>query len=98
MWQLGVLFFAPLFQNNSNLKATVELNSLEFDQIDSTQDVFDSSTSGYFVEEILEEEVHPSESTSFVLLPWEEIQYADHKLTPYQTNLTTYFLPPELTI
>lgn len=99
MWQLFVLFASPFISAQSSSKSIsskVEF-SKNITQIEEGTTISDGQ-SNVFVEEVLEEEVHPAETLKIVC-PQEFIfHFAFHKLGEYYASIDSHYLPPEVTI
>lgn len=99
LWQLFVLFTSPFISaQNLDQTTSTELTYYEnFNQIEEGTTISDGQ-SNVFVEEVLEEEVHPSETLQLVY-PQEYIfHFAFHKLSNYHATIDSHYLPPEVRI
>lgn len=98
-WQLFVLFYAPFIaaqdpQKKDLTESTCFQDIIELDERTTITD----SQSNIFVEEILEEEIHPSE-TLVIKYPKERVfHYAFHSISDYHASIKSHFLPPEVMI
>lgn len=99
MWQLFVLFASP-FISAQNL---AEKSPSELKYHDTLNHIEEGTTitdgqSNVFVEEVLEEEVQPSETLQLIC-PQEFIfHFAFHKLSDYHATIDSHYLPPEVRI
>ncbi len=97
LWQLFVLFASPfisaqdLSQNESKEISFIE----NIDQIEEGTTITDGQ-SKVFVEEVLEEEVHPTESLKVVYNFEYVFHFAFHKLSDYHATIDSHYLPPEV--
>jgi hypothetical protein len=97
MWQLFVMFTSPFISAQDKDKTTYsELEYYEnFNQTEEGTTITDGQTN-VFVEEVLEEEVHPAETLQLTY-PQEFIfHFAFHKLSDYHATIDSHYLPPEV--
>ncbi|MES2798725.1 MAG: hypothetical protein V4638_01805 [Bacteroidota bacterium] len=94
-WQLLVLFYSPFV--GATPRATMKISKVKSEQtIKKIQSIDDRvATSGFFVEEVLEEEYHAPEQF-YYLIPFEfEFHYVFHLLIDYHAFDSVLLLPPE---
>lgn len=97
MWQLFVLFASPFIaaQELPVSKHTEIKFSAEIDQIEEGTTISENHASNVFVEEILEEEIHPAETLKVQCHSELIFHFAFHKLSDYHASIKPHFLPPE---
>lgn len=99
VWQLFVMFTSPFIaaqEIENHFPNQIDLTEL-IEQVEEGTTITDGS-SNVFVEEVLEEEVHPSETLQMVYHPEYIFHFTFHKLSDYHALIQTHFLPPEVMI
>jgi hypothetical protein len=99
VWQLIVMFTSPFIaaqEIDTDFSNRIDLTEL-IEQVEEGTTITDGSDN-VFVEEVLEEEVHPSETLQLVYHPEYIFHFTFHKFSDYYALIQTHFLPPEVMI
>jgi hypothetical protein len=97
-WQIGIICSNGLLYGQVSIPSEANQSEIHFD--DSSESTFieiadDNSNSGIFVEEVLEEEIHPGETISLQLVRHLSNSAVFYYLL-FPTNCNqTFLIPPE---